>query len=51
MAALVLEKVSVDFPIYGMQRNFRHAIFERATGGFLAREGRHNDRVTVKALP
>jgi ABC-type polysaccharide/polyol phosphate transport system ATPase subunit len=50
MASMVLENVSVDFPIYGMQRNFRHAIFERATGGFLAREGRHNDRVTVKAL-
>lgn len=50
MAALVLENVGVDFPIYGIQRNFRRALFERATGGLLAREGRHNDRVVVKAL-
>lgn len=50
MAALVLENVSVDFPIYGLQRNFRRALFERATGGLLSRNGRHNQRVTVKAL-
>lgn len=50
MAALVLENVSVDFPIYGSQRNFRRVLFKRATGGLLARDGRHNERVTVKAL-
>ncbi len=50
MAGLVVENVSVDFTIYGLQRNFRQALFQRATGGFLAHEGRHNDRVVVKAL-
>ena len=47
MTSLVLDDVCVDFPIYGIQRNLRRVLFDRATGAFVQRE---NDRVTVKAL-
>lgn len=47
MTSLILEDVSVDFPIYGSQRSLRRVLFERATGAFVQRE---KDRVTVKAL-
>jgi ABC-type polysaccharide/polyol phosphate transport system ATPase subunit len=51
MSALVVEKVSVDFPIYGAQRSLRKALFERATGGFVQRgDRRHQTRLVVKAL-
>jgi ABC-type polysaccharide/polyol phosphate transport system ATPase subunit len=48
MASIVLDDVSVDFPIYGAQRSFRKVFFERATGGLLAHGAR--DRIVVKAL-
>jgi len=47
MTALVLDNVSVDFPIYGIQRSLRRVLFDRATGAFVQHE---SDRVTVKAL-
>ncbi len=50
MTSLILENVSVDFPIYGAQRSFRKVLFERATGGLVQREGRNRDRIVVKAL-
>lgn len=50
MASLVLENVTIDFPIYGSQKTFRHALFEKTTGGFIRREGSNNQRVTVRAL-
>jgi ABC-type polysaccharide/polyol phosphate transport system ATPase subunit len=50
MAAMVVENVRVDFPIYGTQRNLRTALFERATGGLIQHEGKNQDRVVVKAL-
>ena len=51
MASVVLENVNVDFPIYGaQQRSLHKAIFKRATGGSIERNGRNQDRVTVKAL-
>ncbi len=49
MARVVLENVRVDFPIYATQRNLRTAIFNRATGGLIQRQGNHN-RVVVRAL-
>jgi ABC-type polysaccharide/polyol phosphate transport system ATPase subunit len=49
MAALILQDVHVDFPIYGSHRSLRKVLFERATGGFIQR-GRKQDRVVVKAL-
>jgi ABC-type polysaccharide/polyol phosphate transport system ATPase subunit len=50
MAKVVLENVRVDFTIYGAQRSLRNAIVRRATGGMILREGRHNERVVVRAL-
>jgi ABC-type polysaccharide/polyol phosphate transport system ATPase subunit len=51
VARVVLENVRVDFPIYGaQQRSLRNAIVQRATGGLIHREGRHNERVVVRAL-
>ncbi len=51
MATVILENVSAHFPIYGAhQRSLRKALFQRATGGSIEREGKNNDRVTVKAL-
>jgi ABC-type polysaccharide/polyol phosphate transport system ATPase subunit len=45
-----LEDVTVDFPIYGAQKSFRTALLSRAAGGLIRREGRMNQRVTVRAL-
>ncbi|WP_129557343.1 ABC transporter ATP-binding protein [Bradyrhizobium diazoefficiens] len=51
VATVVFENVSAHFPIYGaQQRSLRKALFQRATGGAIEREGKNNDRVTVKAL-
>ena len=51
MATVILENVSVEFPIYGaQQRSLHKAIFKRATGGLIERNGKHQDRVVVKAL-
>jgi ABC-type polysaccharide/polyol phosphate transport system ATPase subunit len=50
MALVVLEGVHVDFPIYGAQRSLRHAIFQRATGGVIQREGKRQERIVVRAL-
>jgi ABC-type polysaccharide/polyol phosphate transport system ATPase subunit len=51
MAKVILENVRVDFPIYGaQQRSLRTAIVQRATGGLIHREGRHKERVIVRAL-
>lgn len=50
MTRVVLENVRVDFPIYGTQRSLRTALFKRATGGLVQRQGKNQDRVVVKAL-
>ena len=50
MALIVVEDVTVDFPIYGFQKSFRKEIFVRAIGGLIRREGRNSSRVTVQAL-
>jgi len=50
MTAVVVENVSVDFPIYGAHRALRTAIFNRAAGGLVQREGKNQERVVVKAL-
>jgi ABC-type polysaccharide/polyol phosphate transport system ATPase subunit len=48
MASIILENVTVDFPIYG-HHSLRTALLSRA-GGLLQRDGRKSDRVTVRAL-
>jgi ABC-type polysaccharide/polyol phosphate transport system ATPase subunit len=50
MAAMVLENVGIDFPIYGTQRNLRTALLQRAAGGLIQHEGKNRERVVVKAL-
>jgi ABC-type polysaccharide/polyol phosphate transport system ATPase subunit len=50
MASVVLDNVSVDFPIYDANRTLRTALFKRATGGLIRREGKNQERVIVKAL-
>jgi ABC-type polysaccharide/polyol phosphate transport system ATPase subunit len=50
MASVLLQNVRVDFPIYGAQRSLRTAIYQRATGGLIHREGKHQERVIVRAL-
>jgi homopolymeric O-antigen transport system ATP-binding protein len=49
MASLILEHVTVDFTIYGAHKTFRSALHS-ATGGLIRRDGRHQNRVTVRAL-
>ena len=49
MASLILENVTVDFPIYGAQKTFRSAL-RSATGGLIRREGTNQRHVTVRAL-
>ena len=50
MAKVILENIHVDFPIYATQRSLRTAIFQRATGGLIQRQGRNQERIVIKAL-
>jgi ABC-type polysaccharide/polyol phosphate transport system ATPase subunit len=51
MTSLVVDNVSVDFPVYGARRSLRKALFERATGGSVEQgAGRHQGMLVVKAL-
>jgi ABC-type polysaccharide/polyol phosphate transport system ATPase subunit len=50
MAALILDDVHVDFPIYATQRSLRKTMFARATGGRIERGASRQARVVVKAL-
>jgi len=50
MASVVVEDVTVDFPIYGSQKSFRQELLVRAVGGFIRRDGRDQRRVTIRAL-
>jgi ABC-type polysaccharide/polyol phosphate transport system ATPase subunit len=47
---LLAEHVNVDFPIYGAQRSFRKALFERATGGIISSDERNANRTVIRAL-
>lgn len=49
MTSLILDNVTVDFPIYGAQKSFRSAL-RSATGGLIRREGANQQHVTVRAL-
>jgi len=50
MVAVIINKVHVDFPIYGPHRTLRRELFERTVGGLVQRDRRNYDRVTVRAL-
>jgi ABC-type polysaccharide/polyol phosphate transport system ATPase subunit len=50
VASVLLESVTLDYPIYGgHSRSFRNAIFGR-TGGLIRRDGEHPSRLLVRAL-
>jgi ABC-type polysaccharide/polyol phosphate transport system ATPase subunit len=48
--SILLDDVTIDFPIYDSIKSFRTAVFARATGGLIRRDGRHGNRVAVRAL-
>jgi ABC-type polysaccharide/polyol phosphate transport system ATPase subunit len=50
VASLLLEDVTVDFPVYASIKSFRTELLARMTGGSIHREGRHGNRVAVRAL-
>ena len=50
MASLILERVTVDFPLYGSQRSFRSALLSGRTGGAIRRDGKDGGRISVRAL-
>jgi ABC-type polysaccharide/polyol phosphate transport system ATPase subunit len=49
LASIILDEVTVDFPIYGHFQSFRTALLSRA-GGLIRREGKRSERVTVRSL-
>ena len=50
MASVVVDNVTIDFPIYGStHRSLRQTLFAR-TGGLIRREGHRHKRVVVRAL-
>jgi len=49
VANIILDNITVDFPIYGSQKSFRSAL-RQATGGLIRREGSHQQRVEVRAI-
>jgi ABC-type polysaccharide/polyol phosphate transport system ATPase subunit len=49
VASVTLENVVVDYPIYGLQRSLRKAVFSRVVGGVVARE-ETNQRIVVRAI-
>jgi ABC-type polysaccharide/polyol phosphate transport system ATPase subunit len=50
LAAIVVENVHVEFPIYGPQRSLRQSLFGHAAGGLIRRSANERHRVVVKAL-
>jgi ABC-type polysaccharide/polyol phosphate transport system ATPase subunit len=50
LASIVVDNVTIDFPIYGSShRSLRQTLFAR-TGGLIRREGNRHRRVVVRAL-
>ncbi len=50
MASITLDKVVIDFPIYGSNRSWRHALLSRGTGGVIRRAGGNSGRMVVRAI-
>jgi len=50
LASVLVDNVTIDFPIYGStHRSLRQTLFAR-TGGLIRREGHRHNRVVVRAL-
>ena len=50
MAAIVLDKVCVDFPIYDSDRSLRKLLFRSGVGGIIRKDESRRNRVTIRAL-
>jgi ABC-type polysaccharide/polyol phosphate transport system ATPase subunit len=50
LASIVLEGVTIDFPIYGSQRSWRRDLFGGTAGGLIRREDGDKGHVVVRAL-
>jgi len=50
MSTIIVDNVYLNFPIYGSQRSFRKALFQRATGGFIQHKDATHDRIVINAL-
>jgi ABC-type polysaccharide/polyol phosphate transport system ATPase subunit len=50
MATILVENVDLDFPVYGMRRSLRRALFQNAAGGFINKKDLQHRHVTVTAL-
>jgi ABC-type polysaccharide/polyol phosphate transport system ATPase subunit len=49
MASITLENVTVEFPIYGTIRSFKHDLLQKA-GGLIRRDSAKSNRVIVRSL-
>jgi ABC-type polysaccharide/polyol phosphate transport system ATPase subunit len=49
MSCLIVEDVSLEFPLYGSNRSLRKDLFKRA-GSMIKSDDRHQNRIVVKAL-
>jgi len=50
MAAIVLDRVCVDFPIYDSDRSLRKLLFGASIGGVVRNDGTRRNRLTIRAL-
>jgi len=50
MPSLSIKNVSLEFPIYDVERSFRRALFRHTVGGSIHHGGAHKKRVAVAAL-
>jgi ABC-2 type transport system ATP-binding protein len=50
MAAIILDSVCVDFPIYDSDRRLRKLLFRSRIGGVVRNDGTRRNRLTIRAL-
>ena len=50
MAAIVLDRVCVDFPIYDSDRSLRKLLFHAGIGGVVRNDATRRNRLTIRAL-
>src|SRR5262245_15945964 len=50
MARIVLDGVSVDFPIYDPDRSLRKLLFRSSIGGVISKDSTRRHRLTIRAL-
>ena len=50
MASIGIEQASVKFPVYGVSRSFRKALFTAPIGGLIRHEGSNDHHITITAL-